>query len=136
MLFCHRLNLLKINFFQKTLQEYHQSGKQFGTRSGSNPNFLQNLTLIWIQTVCKIYQQSALVEKGLRQVYAKYRTNSTCRFLVVKNKKISKRTLLSGSYKLLDFIIIPFSCDNFPKVSRFRHFLHKHLHCGLLQCNI
>ena len=36
---------------EKNLSEYHQSAKQFGARSG----------LIWVQTVCKGYQQTAKV---------------------------------------------------------------------------
>ena len=34
MLFCRLLIFFKINFFDKFFQEYHQSVKQFGSRSG------------------------------------------------------------------------------------------------------
>ena len=34
MLFCRLPTLFKINFFEKFFQEYHQSVKQFGSRSG------------------------------------------------------------------------------------------------------
>ena len=39
----------KINFFKKIFQEYYQSVKWFGSRSG--PTF-------WVQNVCKVYQQT------------------------------------------------------------------------------
>ena len=48
-----------IDFFSKShfsiffYREYHQSVKQIGTRLGP--------TLIWVQTVCKGYQQTTLV---------------------------------------------------------------------------
>ena len=45
------LNFLKINFFEKSFQEYHRSVKQFGSRSGQTnvgpdlgPNCLQRLS--------------------------------------------------------------------------------------------
>ena len=47
----------KIIFFEKFVQEYHLSVKQIGSRSGPN--------LIWIQTVCKAYQQMTLGGKEL-----------------------------------------------------------------------
>ena len=40
-------------------QEYDQSVKQFGSRSG--PTFLSSL--IWFQTLCKSYQQTALGDR-------------------------------------------------------------------------
>ena len=47
-----------ILFFKFILiQESHQSVKQFGSRSGLLSG------LIWVQTVCKGYQQTALVNK-------------------------------------------------------------------------
>ena len=46
---------LKINVLKNFFQEYHQNVKQFGPLSG----------LIWVQTVCKGYQQTALVDKEL-----------------------------------------------------------------------
>ena len=39
--FFRLLNFFKIIFFEKLFQEYHQSGKQFGFRSG--PTFSNNL---------------------------------------------------------------------------------------------
>ena len=55
--FCCLLIFLKINFFKNFFQEYHQSIKQFGSRSGLT--FCQ----AWpgSKTVCKCYQQTALV---------------------------------------------------------------------------
>ena len=47
----------KINFKKKkSPQEYHQSFKQFRSRSGPTC-----LGLIWVQTVCKGYQQMTKV---------------------------------------------------------------------------
>ena len=46
----------KINFYEKCSHEYHQSVKQFGSRSGLT--FFWGL--IWIQTVCKGLQQTTL----------------------------------------------------------------------------
>ena len=43
----------KINFWEKFFQEYHQSVKKFGSRSG--PMFCQS----W--SVCKCYQQTILI---------------------------------------------------------------------------
>ena len=43
------------NFFKKFFQAFHQSVKKLGFRSG--PTFFS--CLIWIQTVCKGYQQTA-----------------------------------------------------------------------------
>ena len=43
----------KINFFEKFFQEYHQVVKQFWIQI--RPDIL--LGLIWVQTVCKSYQQ-------------------------------------------------------------------------------
>ena len=40
-------------YFKKTFQEYYKSIKQFGSRSG--PNILSGR--IWVQTVCRVYQQ-------------------------------------------------------------------------------
>ena len=50
-------------FFEKLFQEYDQSIKLFGSRSGR---------LIWVQTVCKGFQQMALVGKELRTVSKKH----------------------------------------------------------------
>ena len=52
--------LLFVDFFQtqlfeKFFQEYDQSVEQFGSRSGPT----------WVQTVCKIYQQTTLGDKEL-----------------------------------------------------------------------
>ena len=54
MLFCRQLFLFKINVFEKFVQEYHQSVKLFGSRSGP------------INPVCKGYQQMTIVGKELR----------------------------------------------------------------------
>ena len=94
-LFCHRLNLFKINFFQKkscrnTIRvanslDPDQARQYVGP--DLDPNCLQNVGLIWIQTVCQSYQQTALVGKDFK---AQYRTTSTRRFLVVKNINCQK----------------------------------------------
>ena len=56
-------------FFEKKIQEYHQSAKQFGSRSG--PTF-------WFPTVCKSYQQMTLVGQELRWLGAAFQM---CSFL-------------------------------------------------------
>ena len=48
------LIFFKINFFEKFLQEYHLSVKQIGSILSG---------LIWVQTVCKSYQQMTLGDK-------------------------------------------------------------------------
>ena len=58
MLFLSSADFFKINFFEKVFQEYHQSVKQLGSSSG-----LTFVGLIWLQTVCKSYQQTAPVGK-------------------------------------------------------------------------
>ena len=50
--FCHLLIFFKNNFFEKLFQEYHQSRKQFETTSR------QNSALIWVESACKVYQQT------------------------------------------------------------------------------
>ena len=50
-----------INFFEKLLQEYNQSVKQFRFRW--DPTILSGL--IWVQTVCIGYHQMTLVDKEL-----------------------------------------------------------------------
>ena len=49
------VDFFKSNFFEKLFQEYDQSVKQFESRTG----------LIWVQTVCKSYQQTTLGDKEL-----------------------------------------------------------------------
>ena len=49
----------KINFFEKFFQKYHPSVKQIGSRSGVL------LGLIWVQSVCKGYEQMTLVSNEL-----------------------------------------------------------------------
>ena len=54
---CHQLTFFKMNIFQKKIfQEPYQSVKRFGSRSGATLCHL----LIWVQTVCKGYQQICL----------------------------------------------------------------------------
>ena len=65
MLFCCLLiffksSFEKINFYENFFQEYSQSVKQFGSRSARLVS-----GLIWVQTVCKGYQQTALVGKDI-----------------------------------------------------------------------
>ena len=54
MIICRLLNFFKINFFEKFFQEYHQSVNQFESIVSG---------LIWVQTVCKGYQQMTLAGK-------------------------------------------------------------------------
>ena len=67
-------------FFEKFFQEYHQSVKQFGSRTGqtfcqacqtvwiqNRPDILPGL--IWVQTVCKGYQQMTQGGKELDSYY-------------------------------------------------------------------
>ena len=64
----------KVSFSKRISWEYHQSFKQFGSRScQTNSQGCQtNLSgLIWAQTVCKGYQQTTLVDVVLEPV-AKY----------------------------------------------------------------
>ena len=49
--FCRLLIFFKINFFENFFQEYHTSVKQIGSILSG---------LIWVQSVCKGYQQTAL----------------------------------------------------------------------------
>ena len=49
MLFCGLLIFFNFNFFEKFFQEYHQSVKQFGSRS--EPTLCIMSGLIWVQTV-------------------------------------------------------------------------------------
>ena len=61
-LFCRLLIFFfKINFLEKIFQEYRQSFKQIGSRSGAT--FCRGL--IWVQTFCECYQQTTLVAKEL-----------------------------------------------------------------------
>ena len=56
-LFFRLLIFSKLNFFEKFFQKYHLSVKQIESRSG--PTLKSGL--IWVQTVCKGYQQMTLV---------------------------------------------------------------------------
>ena len=59
------LFVLSADFFpEKIFQEYHLSVKQIGARSGLT------ICLIWVQTVCKGYQQMTLGGKELKVVFA------------------------------------------------------------------
>ena len=51
--------LFLINFFKKDFQEYSQGVKEFGSRSGLTFDILSGL--IWVQTICKGYQQMTKV---------------------------------------------------------------------------
>ena len=59
-LFC-RLLILKSTFLEKFFQEYHQSVKQFGSRSGPTCQARSGSKLF-----CKSYKQTTLVGKELR----------------------------------------------------------------------
>ena len=63
MLFC-RLIFFKINFFEKFFQEYHLSVKQIGSRLGPTLS-----GLVWVQSVCKSYQQRTLGEKNKKKYH-------------------------------------------------------------------
>ena len=68
-----------INFSKKIFQEYHQSVKQFGSRS--SPTFCR------VQTVCKGYQQSTKVATSGERINARYsykqmsNSNKACMFM-------------------------------------------------------
>ena len=61
------LLLSSANFFQNLLfqkrffQEHYQGVKRFGSRSGRS-------VLIWVQTVCKVYQQTTEVAASKERV--------------------------------------------------------------------
>ena len=61
MLFVVCCFFFKINIFEKFFQEYYLSVKQIGPRSG--PDILSGLN--WVQSVCKVYEQTTLVGKEL-----------------------------------------------------------------------
>ena len=63
-LFCRLLFFSKINYFEKFFQKYHQCHKVW---TQIRPNIL--LGLIWVQIVCKGYQQMTLVGKGLSLIH-------------------------------------------------------------------
>ena len=54
-LVCHLLIFFIIKFFERFIQEYHQSIKQIESISG-----LTLSGLIWVLSVCKGYQQTTL----------------------------------------------------------------------------
>ena len=74
-LFCRLLIFFNIKFIEKFFREYHQSVKQFGSRSG--PTFCPN----WVQTVCKGYQQKTLVGEELIKPYLTQNLNRHCMFV-------------------------------------------------------
>ena len=75
--------IFKITFFEKFFQKFYRSVKQIGFRSG--PTFCKMSGLIWIQTVCRGYQQAPLVGKvnckcemkmNCKKIASKYTVNS------------------------------------------------------------
>ena len=60
MLFCRLLIFFKINFFRKIFQEYHKCQTVWTL---IRPRRIASL--IWVQTVCKGYQQKTMVDKEL-----------------------------------------------------------------------
>ena len=61
-LFCLLLIFFNINFFEKLFQEYHLSVKQRWIQI--RPDVLSDL--IWVQIVCKSYQQTTLGDKRVK----------------------------------------------------------------------
>ena len=61
MLYCHLLNFFKNNFFWKTLSGKPEECQTIWIQI--RPDILSGL--IWIQTVCKVYQQRNMVGKLL-----------------------------------------------------------------------
>ena len=107
MLFCRLLIFFKIKFFENFFQEYHQSIKQFGSRSG--PTF--HWGLIWVQIVCKGYQQMTLIGRvkmmivaNQRRHYNFWKTDTPklvlCQ-MVKAQMKCTEHAILSGLYCLL-----------------------------------
>ena len=64
-IFCCLLIFFKINFFEKKNQEYHQECRT--VRIQMRADIL--LGLIWVQTVCKGYQQMTCRQKGNKTNY-------------------------------------------------------------------
>ena len=56
--------------FQKFFQEYNQSFQQFESRSGATLS-----VLIWVQAVCKGYQQMANVAASKERVLERFQTD-------------------------------------------------------------
>ena len=69
---CRLLIFFKNQFFEKFFQEYHLCQTVWNQ---IRPDILSGL--IWVQTVCKGYQQMTLVGKGVKQLFigAKTRFN-------------------------------------------------------------
>ena len=87
MLLCHLLIFFKINFFEKFFQEYHQNVKQFWILI--RPDSLSGL--IWVQIVCKSYQETILVGNQLKAELEQF------------NPKILSMLLLSHLQNLFKF---------------------------------
>ena len=77
--FCCLLSLIKIYFFQKILQEFHQSVEQ--------------LVLILVQTVCKGYQQNdksslaGKVKDAIGKMFTVMVNGRSCPKNTIKKKK-------------------------------------------------
>ena len=71
--FCCLLIFFKITFFEKVFQEYHLSVKQIESKSG----------LIWVQSVCKSYQQTTQGDKELNVYFPTPKIMCTHRPLMV-----------------------------------------------------
>ena len=64
--YCHLLTFFQINFFKKIFQEHYQNWVQIRTDIMS--------VLIWVQTVCKGYQQTTKVATNRKRVSLTYGT--------------------------------------------------------------
>ena len=62
--FLSSAEIVKINFFKKLFQEYHQSVKTVWTHI--RPNKMSGL--VWVQTVCRVYQQTIKVATSRERV--------------------------------------------------------------------
>ena len=85
--FCRLLIFFKIYFLKKFFQEYHLSVRL-------DPDQARHFSaLIWVQTVCKSYQQSTLGDKGLHR--------GSC---IIELKELRKRDKMRGYAELLIFL--------------------------------
>ena len=65
--FCHLLNFFNVNFSEKFFQEYHECQTIWNL---IRPDKMSGL--IWVQSVCKGYQQRTLVSNELKQQIYQY----------------------------------------------------------------
>ena len=86
---CHLLTFFRI--FKKIFQEHYQSVKGFGSRSED-----RFLVLIWVKTVCKVYQQKLISMNTLNHMKCQdlFDSVSYCHLLITfaKNSDLDQVT--------------------------------------------